>query len=64
MILGKPKTRAPQVKARVRIEGDTVTYSEIAERLGISRAAAELRMRRLRGASGAITWARLQKVAA
>jgi hypothetical protein len=64
MILGKPKTRAPQMKARFRIEGDTVTYSEIAKRLGISRTAAEQRMRRLRGASGPVTWKRLQRIAA
>lgn len=42
-----------------RIEGEYVTIREIAERLGICANAASNRLRRLQGATGAITWARL-----
>lgn len=51
-----------QPPARFRIEGVTVSYDEIAERLNITRAVAVSRMASLRGASGAITWDRLRTI--
>jgi ribosomal protein S25 len=42
-----------------RIEGETVTMQGIAKRLGVSLSAARDRLRRLKGASGAVTWGRL-----
>lgn len=58
------KRSKKQAKAQLRIEGETVGYAEIANRLGITRAAATNRMRRLRGASGSITWERLRGISA
>jgi DNA-directed RNA polymerase specialized sigma24 family protein len=43
-----------------RLDGEHLTYADIAHRLGISVDAARLRMAKLRGASGAITLARLR----
>lgn len=43
-----------------RIDGEAVTYSDIAKRLDISINAARSRMHTLRSASGAITWDRLK----
>lgn len=48
--------------SQYRIEGETLTFAQIGKRLGISKDAASLRMRRLRGASGAITWLRLRNL--
>jgi hypothetical protein len=45
---------------RWRIESGTYTYAEIAKRLGVSIDCARLRMQKLRGADGAITFARLE----
>jgi hypothetical protein len=42
-----------------RIEGESLTMVEIAQRLGVLPSTAQSRMRKLRGASGAVTWARL-----
>jgi GTP-sensing pleiotropic transcriptional regulator CodY len=43
-----------------RMEGESLTMVEIADRLCITPSAAQNRMRKLRGATGAITWARLR----
>jgi transposase-like protein len=53
---GSAKSTAGSV---YRIEGEHVTMSEIARRLGVPESTAYSRMRKLRGASGAVTWARL-----
>lgn len=42
-----------------RIEGESLTMEEIAQRLGVPRTTAQSRMRKLRGATGPVTWARL-----
>jgi GTP-sensing pleiotropic transcriptional regulator CodY len=42
-----------------RIEGENVTMVEIAQRLGVTPSVAQDRMRKLRGATGPVTWARL-----
>ena len=42
-----------------RIEGDYVGIADIAKRIGLSVPAARNRLRKLKGASGAVTWARL-----
>lgn len=55
----RSKNQAP---AMFRIEGCTVSYDEIAERLNITRGVAVSRMAALRGASGAVTWERLRKI--
>lgn len=47
-------------EARWRIESENVTYAEIAKRLGITCGAAQQRMAKLRGADGAVTWAKLE----
>lgn len=47
-------------RAIYRISGEFVGLREIAERLGVSIGAASARMRKLRGASGAISWERLR----
>lgn len=45
--------------ALYRIEGESVTAQQIADRLGVTKDAVRARLARLRRASGAITWARL-----
>jgi hypothetical protein len=45
---------------RWRIDGGFYTYADIAQRLGVSIDTARLRMQKLRGADGAITFARLE----
>lgn len=54
---GAAKSTAGQV---YRIEGENVTMRDIAKRLGLPLATARSRLRRLKGATGAVTWARLQ----
>lgn len=56
--MNSPRHRTP--KDIFRIEGESVTLEEIGKRLGITSQAAGSRLRKLRGASGAITWLRLQ----
>jgi DNA-directed RNA polymerase specialized sigma24 family protein len=55
--------KASQRPAIFRIEGESVTYAQIGERLGIASDTARLRMARLRLASGAVTWQRLRGLA-
>lgn len=43
------------------IEGERVNMQQIAARLEITKAAASMRMMKLREEPGAITWARLRK---
>lgn len=60
---GRPGLGGRQANQRpelYRIEGDTVSMSDIAKRLGISESAARSRLKKLRGASGAIDWRRLE----
>lgn len=42
-----------------RIEGESLTMVEIAQRLGVPPTTAQSRMRKLRDATGPVTWARL-----
>jgi hypothetical protein len=42
-----------------RIEQENVTIAQIAKRLGVTTGRARKRMRKLQGASGAVTWSRL-----
>jgi hypothetical protein len=51
--------RGARPAERWRIEGEYFTFAEIAKRLGVGRDAVRLRMQKLRGASGAVTWERL-----
>lgn len=44
------------------IEGERVDMTQIAARLGISKAAASMRMNKLKNKPGAVTWERLRKV--
>lgn len=61
----RPKRNSPQTRAAVfRINGESLTYAEIGLRLGISDDAARSRMKRLRLASGAITFERLRAIGA
>lgn len=50
--------------ARWRIEGENVTFAEIAKRIGVTPACAQQRMLSLRNASGPITWSRLKAIGA
>lgn len=60
---GRPyKGRANQKPQVYRIEGLNVTMADIAKRLGVTVACARARMGSLRGASGAITWQRLEAI--
>lgn len=54
---GAAKSTAGQI---YRIEGENVTMRDIAKRIGMSLPAARDRLRRLKGATGPVTWARLQ----
>lgn len=56
---GKRGNAAANALARYRIEGEFVTMTEIAARTGRTKGAVRKRMAELRGASGAVTWARL-----
>lgn len=53
---GAAKSTAGQV---YRIEGENVTMQDIAKRLGLPLTTVRSRLRRLKGATGAVTWARL-----
>jgi hypothetical protein len=52
--------RGTRPAERWRIESESLTYAEIAKRLGVSVDTARLRMQKLRGADGAITFAKLE----
>jgi len=43
------------------IDGERVTVEQIAARLGITKAAANMRLYKLKQEPGAITWAKLRK---
>lgn len=53
-------TKQPEV---FRIENETVTLAEIGSRLGITDVSAARRLKKLREASGPITWLRLRALA-
>lgn len=60
---GRPyKGRSNQKPQIYRIDGENVTMEQIAKRLGLTTGGARARMGSLRGASGAITWARLEAI--
>lgn len=54
------KRAARKQTAVMRIEGQPVTYDDIAARLGITNEQAQYRMGRERKKPGAITWDRLR----
>jgi len=56
---GKRGNAAANAGAGYRIEGEFVTIAQIADRVKKTKAAVRKRMLELRGASGAVTWARL-----
>lgn len=60
---GRPyKGRANKKPEMYRIETETLSMAEIAKRLGVTESCARARMGSLRGASGPITFARLQAI--
>lgn len=59
--LNKNQVHRPKAE-KWRIEGRSLTQLEIAEELGITKAAVAFRMGKLRHASGAITMDRLRAI--
>lgn len=60
---GRPyKGRSNQKPEMYRIESENLTMKQIAKRLGVTPECARKRMGALRGASGAITFARLEAI--
>lgn len=58
------QSTARTVRAVLGIEGESLTIRQVAERLGVSKVAAENRLRRERAKSGPVTWAGLRGEAA
>jgi transposase len=55
----KARSHAHSKASTFRIEGENVSYADIAKRLGVTLSSAQKRMAKLRLASGSVTWERL-----